>query len=124
MSYTLGDAAKATGKSKSTIKRALDSGRISGKKNEIGVWEIDPAELHRVFQQVDRGTVPDRNTMERENTLLREQLEREREINRSLEQDRDHWRQQATSLLSDQRKRARPVGLWQWFFQRQQDHAA
>jgi len=49
MNYTLGTAAKAAGKSKTSIRRALDSGKISGKKNDFGEWEIDPSELHRVF---------------------------------------------------------------------------
>ena len=49
MSYTLGTAAKATGKSKATISRAIRSGRISAKKTKGGSYEIDPAELHRVF---------------------------------------------------------------------------
>lgn len=49
MAYTLGEAAKATGKSKTSIRRALDSGRVSGTKNDLGEWEIEPVELHRVF---------------------------------------------------------------------------
>lgn len=47
--YTLGTAAKATGKSKTTIQKALTNGRISAAKNDIGEWQIDPAELHRVY---------------------------------------------------------------------------
>ena len=43
---------------------------------------------------------------ERENTLLRELLDREREISRGLEQDRDHWRSQATALLTDRTEKA------------------
>jgi len=49
MSYTLGQAAKATGLSKPTISEAIKKGRISARKNESGVFEIDPAELHRVY---------------------------------------------------------------------------
>lgn len=48
MSYTLGEAAKATGKSKPTIQRAIKSGKISASKKEDGTYDIDPAELHRV----------------------------------------------------------------------------
>lgn len=49
MSYTLGQAAKATGLSKPTISEAIKKGRISASKNENGAFEIDPAELHRVY---------------------------------------------------------------------------
>ena len=119
MAYTLGTAAKATGKSKTTIKRALEKGRISGKKTDLGEWQIEPIELHRIYPRVDHGTVtidtpgstPGHTELqvklhaaEREMALLRELLGREREVSRGLEQDRDHWRQQATALLTDQRR--------------------
>jgi len=47
--YTLGTAAKATGMTKSAIFKAIQKGRISAKKNEMGRYDIDPAELHRVY---------------------------------------------------------------------------
>ena len=50
MVYTLGQAANATGKSKSTILKAIKNGRISAKKDDLGNWSIDPAELNRVFE--------------------------------------------------------------------------
>ena len=49
MPYTLGQAAKATGKQKSTILEALRNGRISAAKDDLGRYQIDPAELHRVY---------------------------------------------------------------------------
>ena len=52
MTYTLGQAAKATGKSKPTIQRAIKSGSISAAKADDGSYEIDPSELHRVFPPV------------------------------------------------------------------------
>ena len=120
MSYTLGDAAKATGKSKTTLHRAIKSGRISASKVEDGSYSIEPAELHRVFPAVTAGTplgpLPKNDEERISNTLaaLRIQLEmqekerdRERallqEIIADLREDRDKWRQQATSLLTDQR---------------------
>ena len=120
MSYTLGDAAKATGKSKTTLHRAIKSGRISASKAEDGSYSIDPAELHRVFPAVTAGTplgpLPKNDEERISNTLaaLRIQLEmqeKERDRERALLQetiadlreDRDKWRQQATSLLTDLR---------------------
>ena len=47
--YTLGAAARATGKSKATISRAIKAGRLSAAGNGDGGYSIDPAELHRVY---------------------------------------------------------------------------
>jgi hypothetical protein len=46
---TLCQAAKATGRTKATIQEAIKKGRISARKNDLGRYEIDPAELHRVY---------------------------------------------------------------------------
>ena len=52
MSYTLAAAAKAAGLNKSTILKAIKSGTIIGTKDERGKWQIEPAELHRVYPAV------------------------------------------------------------------------
>ena len=49
MSYTLSEAAAAAGVDKSTVRRAVRRGRIFGTRNDVGVWHVEPAELHRVF---------------------------------------------------------------------------
>ncbi|WP_248633984.1 DNA-binding protein [Novosphingobium nitrogenifigens] len=49
MAYTLGEAAKATGISKASISRAINSGRISATKKDDGSFSIEPVELHRVY---------------------------------------------------------------------------
>lgn len=51
---TLGQASRETGVHKSTIARAVDDGRLSATKNEHGHYQIDPAELFRVFDPVGR----------------------------------------------------------------------
>ena len=50
MKYSLSDAAQATGKNQTTIQRAIKNGKISAVKGDSGAYEIDPAELHRVFR--------------------------------------------------------------------------
>lgn len=45
----LGEAARLTGKAKSTIHRAMESGRLSYTVDAEGERLIDPAELARVF---------------------------------------------------------------------------
>jgi hypothetical protein len=59
MPYSLKHAATATGKSKPTILRAIQSGKISAEKDVQGEWQIEPAELHRVYPPVSERTVPD-----------------------------------------------------------------
>jgi hypothetical protein len=52
MSYTLAAAATAAGLNKTTILRAIKSGKISAQMDEHGHWCIEPAELHRVYPPV------------------------------------------------------------------------
>jgi len=49
MKFSLGQAAKETGLDKSTISRAIKSGRLSAQRKDGSGYEIDPAELFRVF---------------------------------------------------------------------------
>lgn len=114
--YTLGQAEQATGKRKSTIANAIKKGRISAKKNDAGEWQIDPAELHRVYPPVSSdGTRNEKsNDIAPHETpyelielrvkvkVLEEQLTRERE-------QCDHWQGQAervSQLLTDQREKS------------------
>jgi hypothetical protein len=46
---SLRDAAKEAGTSKTSILRAIQSGRLSAPRNDQGGYEIDPAELFRVY---------------------------------------------------------------------------
>lgn len=123
MAYTLGEAAKATGKSKATISKAIKSGRISAAKDRSGAFQIDPAELHRVYpitvssEQEETPGKPLANTTN--DGLVRElhaRLEAAHErladketVISDLREDRDKWRQQATALLADQRPQS---GFW------------
>src|SRR3954453_2468899 len=51
MAYTLTRAAAAAGRCKSTILRAIQSGKISAIRDDAtGSWLIEPAELHRVYR--------------------------------------------------------------------------
>ena len=47
--YSVAAAAAATGLSETTVLRAIQAGRISGTKNEINEWQVDPADLHRLY---------------------------------------------------------------------------
>jgi excisionase family DNA binding protein len=143
MSYTLGTAAKATGKSKPTIQRAIKSGRISAVRKPDGSYEIEPAELHRVFPPLhDTGKAASDDTghmqppvtsyeppLQAELTSLRERLstleiERGREREQLLDQIADlrsrldaeaEERRRLTALLTDQRQREEPVRRRSWW---------
>jgi hypothetical protein len=58
MHLSLGQAAKETGMDKSTISRAIKSGKLSATRKENGGYEIDPAELFRVFTPASKDTEP------------------------------------------------------------------
>jgi hypothetical protein len=62
--YTLGTAAKATGLAKSTIHRAIKTGRLSARSKDGTGYEIDPAELHRVFPPVGVASNPSNSSAE------------------------------------------------------------
>jgi len=47
---TLGEAARLCGVPKSTISRAVKSGRLSAGRSNDGSYAIDPAELSRVYE--------------------------------------------------------------------------
>lgn len=114
MGYTLGQAAKAAGKNKTTILRAIQKSRISATKDAHGQWSIDPAELHRVYPAVAEGNgASEKNAPIRNGDshavvrVLEAQLE-------ELRQDRDAWRDQAQRLLLARTGERRP--FWRRLF--------
>lgn len=46
---TPNEAAKSVGKSKTTILRHIDKGKLSAARDDNGNWKIDPSELARVY---------------------------------------------------------------------------
>lgn len=117
---SLSQAAKITGKSKSTINRAIKSGKLSATRHDDGTYSIDAAELHRAFPRgtgsgaewIDAqpaGTTSETDRLRIE--ALEAALNREREVNADLMADRDHWRQQAKALLPAPPKRR---SWWPW----------
>lgn len=118
---SLSQAARTLGKSKSTINRAIKSGKVSATRHDDGSYSIAASELARAFpKNPEKGTEwigaePDENpvgtaVLEAENAALREKLTRESEINANLMKERDAWRQQATALLAAPPKRR----WWPW----------
>src|SRR5262245_59129539 len=52
MMHTLGTAAAACGINKSTVLRSIKAGKISATRNAHNEWQIDAAELHRVYPPI------------------------------------------------------------------------
>jgi hypothetical protein len=57
---TLSQAAKLSGKGKSTLHRAIKSGRLSASRKDDGTFGIDPSELLRAFPRDAVRPVSDR----------------------------------------------------------------
>jgi excisionase family DNA binding protein len=107
MSYTLKQAADATGLAKSTVQRAIKSGKISATLTDSGNYQIDPVELHRVFSPVERNTVESvaieqvaTDETASENRELRARVELMGEIIKQVESQRDDLRSERERLLN------------------------
>lgn len=120
----MGQAAKEAGVSKTTINRAIKSGRLSAEKLEDKSYRIDAAELFRVFPKQSYSninselpakvthSVPQDNPIIKADTLLAEIaglkaliLKLEDQIS-DLKKQRDDWQDQAKAsqrLLIDMR---------------------
>jgi hypothetical protein len=117
MTYSLKQAAQATGKTRPTILRAIQKSKISAIRHEVtGAWQIDPAELHRVYPPVEQSDEHEGETERCNNPamlevhLLRERLADKDAMIAELREDRDQWRDQAQRLaLTDQRAKAPDV---------------
>ena len=124
MKLSLNQAAKECGRAKSTILEAIKKGHLSAPKNERGRYEIDPAELFRVFES----TTP---TEHREpagptteyppSAVLEAKIEAQEMIVARMEaeiadlrQQRDKWQSQAErqTLLLENMEKSQGRGLW------------
>ena len=110
--FTMGQAAKEVGTSKTSIHRAIKSGKLSASRNDDGTLSIDPAELFRAYPRARPSrngngtmeqTVPANETvvtapdpavtarlaaLEREVALQAERIA-------ELKEQRDAWQEQA-----------------------------
>ena len=91
MAYTLGQAAKATGKSKTTISRAIQAGKISAEKDAHGAYRITADELHRLYPMVSRNDAAQPPNVTTHDPALHSE-------NRVLQVELDAARKEATVL--------------------------
>jgi hypothetical protein len=121
MGVTLLEAARRTGRDKSTLRRQIKAGKLSATRDHNGTWLIEVAELERLHQvrsedhtwaaprdeAGDRAVYPLVAATDALVRELRAQLA-------DLRQDRDHWR---TAFENQQRLAALPAPTrpwWRW----------
>ena len=140
MGYTLGQAARAVGMSKTSIFRSIKAGRISGTKDEFGQWCIEPCELHRVYpaltDETDTNGAEEQavtggetgvetalveamraSLLEQRISDLKTMLDDMRIQRDDMRGQRDAWQRQAESsqrALTDQREKSAPQPWWGW----------
>ena len=129
---TLGEAARAVGKSKATLSKAVQTGRLSVHERTEAGFRIAASELFRAFPpnapsvQVngspEQTLIPHVNSpnsaLEREIELLREERTRERyqleaviaDLRRRLDLA-DEERHRLTLMLTDQRSKPEPSAM-------------
>jgi excisionase family DNA binding protein len=118
---SLREAAEQTGVSKSTIFRAIKAGRMSAPRNDDGEFQIDPAELFRVYPpkpvqavnlRLDRdvpaqagthaegrdASDPEKVELRVRNATLEAEVKGLREMAEELRRARDKWESQAERL--------------------------
>lgn len=103
---TLGEASKETGVQKSTLSKALKSGKLSYFEKTSAGYKIEPSELFRIYPRKPQSTVADTVVSEQLDTpgispdFIRLQVEVEllRERLTETQEQRDKWQAQAMQL--------------------------
>jgi excisionase family DNA binding protein len=125
MPYTVAEAAKAAGRSKSTLLRAIQAGKLSATRDPITEgWLIEPAELQRAYRVASTDPVrADANGAARivelearfeaeqaKNAVLLDQVS---DLRRRLDAEAEE-RRRLTAILADQRAMPARRSWWPW----------
>jgi hypothetical protein len=134
----LREAAEMAGTSKSSIFRAIKSGRLSATRTDTGEFRVDPAEIARVYPPkssfsealrnaaLERNEVADRDDLKSRNAVLEGEVKALatevrllREMADSFRSERDKWQQQAERLaLAPPPASVAPLQRGWWPFRR------
>ena len=101
------DAAELTGKSKSTIQRAMNNGKISYQMDTNGRRVVDVSELERVFglkkeekkETQDPSQIIEMERLKMQVKMLEKELELANAQVSDLKEQRDQWQKQASQVL-------------------------
>ena len=112
MHFTLGQAAKETGKSKATISKYLNNGKLSFLSKNTSGYKIDAAELFRVFPKSERRTcvneqlrTPIVNTdLHFKNMELQIKLDAANKDIESLQADKEDYKKRLDDEANERRK--------------------
>jgi hypothetical protein len=99
------------------LRRLAESGRVSATRTDTGDYQIDPAELHRVFPLgtgQGRATEQDATAILAETALLQAQIDNLRQMGELLRNELEHLNSQADRLLLTQSAPAAPAKLAGW----------
>jgi hypothetical protein len=110
---TLNKAAKAAKKSKATILDAIQNGRLSAPKDELGRYQIDPSELFRVYPANDQGTGTENQNRPheepQETRVLLATIEHLRELLTRTERERDELGRRLDDEAEERRANASEI---------------
>jgi len=105
---TLSKAAQEVGLSKTALFNAVKSGKVSATKNERGQYLIDPAELFRVYEPVNRVNVNMNAHSEQKLTtderILTGEIELLKQLLEQVKDERDYLRRQLENEAVERRK--------------------
>lgn len=112
--FTLGEAAKEVGKSKTTLTRAINAGRLSAKRLDDGSYQIDPSELFRVYDVAEQSNPEETPShaasdetvtrLHSEIDDLKRRLAQSEEDRRQAEDDRRNEITRVTALLTHEQE--------------------
>lgn len=139
---TLGQAAKECGRAKATLSKALKSGKLSYIAKTSAGYEIDPAELYRVFPKQSETPENANNTnnrkppnkaehltnlairlgiaenqeqaLKREIEMLREMIAQSEKKAEEYREMANSWQKQAETLLLVDQRAKQGGGLFGW----------
>jgi len=110
MKLTLNQAAVECGRAKSTISKALKTGKLSHEKGDRGAKLIDKSELHRVFPPTghEQSKNPVANTKnEQGNSALQGELDAIRDKLETVNLERERERSQLTDQIEELREQVK-----------------
>ena len=130
---SLGQAAKQVGKSKTTLTRAINAGRLSAERQEDGSYLIDVAELGRVYPETvprdpprDTSVTPLSDPLTAATVELAElrvrvamqadQLARERDANDDLRRRLDRAEERVLAITAERKPSETRRGLLGWLW--------
>ncbi len=123
MKFTLKQAADAVGKDRSTLLRAIKNGRMSASINDLGNYEVDAAELYRVFDAAARinANASNVDALPVQVDALQQQVQMQREFISTLEKlldEANSEKRRLMQLLEHKPQKSDASELWKKVFKR------